>query len=275
VSSGPTTIRRYDRLNQILIGANVNGRNTNEVVQELQAGIAQLNLPKDITTSFVGQQQQQNEGFSALLVAMGLSVLFVYMVLASQFGSLSQPLVIMLAMPFSLIGAFVALRLTGQALSVLSMIGLIMLMGLVVKNSILLVDFTKRLQRVGMDKHTALERAGMIRVRPILMTTLALIGGAIPSAIGIGAGAELRRPLAVVVLGGVLTSLILTLLVVPTAYSLLEGLNARLRRLFGRQTYTVAPAQALAGAAVGSGAATREPTRHNSTMETQCRSSGA
>ncbi len=113
----------------------MSGRNTNEVVQELQAGIAQLNLANDITTSFVGQQASQNEGFSALLIAMALSVLFVYMVLASQFGSLSQPLVIMLAMPFSLIGAFLALRLTGQDLSLLSMIGLIMLMGLVVKNS--------------------------------------------------------------------------------------------------------------------------------------------
>ncbi len=275
VSSGPTTIRRYDRLNQILIGANVRGRNTNEVVQELSASIAQLNLPKDITTSFVGQQQQQNEGFTTLFIAMALSVLFVYMVLASQFGSLSQPLVIMLAMPFSLIGAFLALLLTGLALGLPSMIGLIMLMGLVVKNSILLVDFTKRLQRSGLDKHAALERAGMIRVRPILMTTLALIGGAIPSAIGIGAGAELRRPLAVVVLGGVLTSLVLTLLVVPTVYSLLEGLNARLRRLFRRQTYTVALAQALAGVAVGSGAATREPAEHDGSMETHRRPSGA
>jgi hydrophobic/amphiphilic exporter-1 (mainly G- bacteria), HAE1 family len=192
-------------------------------------------------------------------------VLFVYMVLASQFGSLSIPLVIMLAMPFSLIGAFLALRLTGLDLSLLSMIGLIMLMGLVVKNSILLVDFAKRLQGVGMDKHTALERAGMIRVRPIMMTTLALVGGAIPSAIGIGEGAELRRPLAVVIIGGVLTSLVLTLLVVPTAYSLLEGFNARMGRLFRPQPKTSAPALALAGAAAGSGA-TREPARHNGTM---------
>jgi HAE1 family hydrophobic/amphiphilic exporter-1 len=274
VSSGPTTIRRYDRLNQILIGANVNGRNTNEVVQELQAGIAQLNLSSDITTSFVGQQQQQNEGFSTLLIAMGLSVLFVYMVLASQFGSLSQPLVIMLAMPFSLIGAFLALRLTGLDLSLLSMIGLIMLMGLVVKNSILLVDFAKRLQRTGMDKHTALERAGMIRVRPIMMTTLALVGGAIPSAIGVGEGAELRRPLSVVVIGGVLTSLVLTLLVVPTAYSLLEGLNARLNRLFRRQPKTSAPTLALAGAAAGNGT-THQPTRRDGAMESYTRPNGA
>jgi hydrophobic/amphiphilic exporter-1 (mainly G- bacteria), HAE1 family len=271
VSSGPTTIRRYDRLNQILIGANVGSRNANEVVQELQAGIAQLNLPNDITTSFVGQQASQNEGFSALLIAMALSVLFVYMVLASQFGSLSVPLVIMLAMPFSLIGAFLALRLTGLDLSLLSMIGLIMLMGLVVKNSILLVDFAKQLQRVGMDKHTALERAGMIRLRPILMTTLALVGGAIPSAIGIGEGVELRRPLAVVIIGGVLTSLVLTMLVVPTAYSLLEGFNTRLGRLFRRQS---APALALAGAAAGSGT-THEPARHDSAMENHSRPSGA
>jgi len=263
VSSGPTSIRRYDRLNQILIGANVDGRNANEVVQELQAGIAQLNVPNDITISFVGQQASQNEGFSTLLIAMALSVLFVYMVLASQFGSLSVPLVIMLAMPFSLIGAFLALRLFNLELSLLSMIGLIMLMGLVVKNSILLVDFAKRLQSVGMDKHTALERAGMIRVRPIMMTTLALVGGAIPSAIGLGEGTELRRPLAVVIMGGVLTSLVLTLLVVPTAYSLLEGLNARLGRLFRREP-RLAPQTALvlAGAAAGAGAA-HEPARRD------------
>jgi hydrophobic/amphiphilic exporter-1 (mainly G- bacteria), HAE1 family len=180
----------------------------------------------------------------------------------------------MLAMPFSLIGAFLALRLTGLDLSLLSMIGLIMLMGLVVKNSILLVDFAKQLQRVGMDKHTALERAGMIRLRPILMTTLALVGGAIPSAIGIGEGVELRRPLAVVIIGGVLTSLVLTMLVVPTAYSLLEGFNARLSRLFRRQPKTSAPALALAGAAAGNGT-THEPARHDSAMENHSRPSGA
>jgi HAE1 family hydrophobic/amphiphilic exporter-1 len=274
VASGPTSIRRYDRLNRIVIGANVNGRNANEVVQELQAGIAKLNLPNDITTSFVGQQASQNEGFSTLLIAMALSILFVYMVLASQFGSLSIPLVIMLAMPFSLIGAFLALRLFNLDLSLLSMIGLIMLMGLVVKNSILLVDFTKRLQGLGMDKHTALERAGMIRVRPIMMTTLALVGGAIPSAIGLGEGAELRRPLAVVVMGGVLTSLILTLLVVPTAYSLLEAVNARLGRLFRQQPKISAPTLALAGAAAGSGA-TQEHARHNGTSNGKVRPGGA
>jgi hypothetical protein len=148
-------------------------------------------------------------------------------------------------------------------------------MGLVVKNSILLVDFARRLQRVGMDKHTALERAGMIRLRPILMTTLALVGGAIPSAIGIGEGVELRRPLAVVIIGGVLTSLVLTMLVVPTAYSLMEGLNARMGRLFRREPGLAAqPALALAGVVAGTGV-THEPARRDAAMEHSTRPSGA
>ena len=143
--------------------------------------------------SFVGFAQSQNEGFTTLFIAMGLSILFVYMVLASQFGSFLQPFVIMLAMPFSFIGAFLALRLTGIELSIFGMIGLIMLLGLVVKNSILLVDFTNRLISAGMDKNTALGRAGAIRLRPILMTTIALVVGSLPSAIGFGEGAEIRR----------------------------------------------------------------------------------
>src|SRR5262249_2148345 len=174
------------------------------------------------------------------------------------------------------IGAFLALLLTGQDLSMLSMIGLIMLMGLVVKNSILLIDFAKRLQRTGMDKHAALQRAGMIRVRPIMMTTLALICGAIPSAIGIGWGAERRRPLSVVVIGGVLTSFILTLLVVPTAYSLLEGVRARLSQLFRRQPGMAAPQPALAlpGAAAGN-STSHQPGQHDGALQTYFRPSGS
>jgi len=248
LTGGPTSIRRYDRQNQILIGANVQGRNVSEVQQELAAGIKQLNLPSDVTVSFVGFAQSQNEGFTTLFIAMGLSVLFVYMVLASQFGSFLQPLVIMLAMPFSFIGAFLALRLTNIELSIFGMIGLIMLLGLVVKNSILMVDFTNRLIRAGMDKNTALGRAGAIRLRPILMTTIALVVGSLPSAIGLGEGAEIRRALSVVVIGGLITSMFLTLLVVPTAYSLLESVTRRVSNLFRRRT-PLQPAVATAGSA--------------------------
>jgi HAE1 family hydrophobic/amphiphilic exporter-1 len=255
LTGGPTSIRRYDRQNQVLIGANVQGRNVSEVQQELDAGIKQLNLPPDVTVSFVGFAQSQNEGFTTLFIAMGLSILFVYMVLASQFGSFLQPFVIMLAMPFSFIGAFLALRLTNIELSIFGMIGLIMLLGLVVKNSILMVDFTNRLISAGMDKDTALGRAGAIRLRPILMTTIALVVGSLPAAIGLGEGAEIRRALSVVVIGGLITSMFLTLLVVPTAYSLLESATRRVGNLFRRR----APLQSAAAGAAASDATPRPP----------------
>lgn len=265
LATSPTTIRRYDRLNQVLIGANVVDRNLLEVQRDIEQRINEVKpslpteLANDITISFTGQTQQTQEGFGTLLVAMGLSVLFVYMVLASQFGSFLQPLVIMLAMPFSFIGAFIALLLTGIELDITGMIGLIMLLGLVTKNSILLVDFTNRLRRAGLDKHLALERSGAIRLRPILMTTSALVVGALPVALGIhvfgsGEGTEFRRGLAIVLIGGLLTSMFLTLLVVPVAYSLLDSATTRLKGLFrrrqpaARETPADAPVLAYAGA---------------------------
>jgi HAE1 family hydrophobic/amphiphilic exporter-1 len=235
----PTTIRRYDRLNQLLIGANLEGRNLTDVSNELQPKIDDLGIPGDIVLTYQGTLQQTNEGFGSLYLAMGLSVLFVYMVLASQFGSFTQPLVIMMAMPFSFIGAFMALRIFGVDLDITGMIGLIMLLGVVVKNSILLVDFTNRLRRVGVEKHQALRLAGAIRLRPILMTSAALIAGAIPTALGIhifgnGGGSEFRRGLALVLIGGITTSTVLTLLVVPTVYSLLDSVVTRFMGLFRR-----------------------------------------
>jgi HAE1 family hydrophobic/amphiphilic exporter-1 len=246
VSSSPTTIRRYDRQNQILIGANVIGRNVNEVQLEIAKKLeaTQKTLPpefaRDLTVTFVGQASQQTEGFGALFIAMGLSVLFVYMVLASQFGSFLQPFVIMLAMPFSFIGAFVALLITGIELDITGMIGLIMLLGLVTKNSILLVDFTNRLRQAGIEKNLAIEVSGGVRLRPILMTTLAIVAGSIPTAAGIhlfgsGDGGEFRKGLATVLIGGLITSMFLTLLVVPTAYSLLESATRRTQNLFRRR----------------------------------------
>jgi hydrophobic/amphiphilic exporter-1 (mainly G- bacteria), HAE1 family len=249
LTTGPTTIRRYNRLTEVLIGANVVDRNINEVRQELQARLDQIELPENVEVGFVGEVEDQQEGFATLLVAMGLSILFVYMVLASQFGSFFQPFVIMLAMPFSFIGSFLALRLVGLELDIFGMIGLIMLMGLVVKNSILLVDFTNRLRQGGMTKHDALEHAGAIRLRPILMTALSLIAGSLPIAIGLGEGSEVRRGLSIVVIGGMVTSTLLTLLVVPTAYSLLEGITRRVGGLFRRKTPPPAPVAVAGGGA--------------------------
>ncbi|GAB4194711.1 MAG: efflux RND transporter permease subunit [Roseiflexaceae bacterium] len=256
--SSPATIRRYDRLNQILIGANVVDRTLTDVQREVQVGIDQFRatLPpevnRDLIIGFTGNVAQQQEGFGSLFIAMGLSVLFVYMVLASQFGSFLQPIVIMMAMPFSFIGAFVALLMTGIALDITGMIGLIMLLGLVTKNSILLVDFTNQLRRAGMDKHQAIERAGAIRLRPILMTTLALVAGALPTAFGLhifasGEGTEFRRGLAIVLIGGLLTSMVLTLLVVPIAYSLLDSITTRSMGWLRRST----PAEPAPAGAMG------------------------
>lgn len=242
IDSSPITIQRYDRLNQAIVGANLaNGININDATAALLNKIKQQTPPPTtMITGLVGTAQQQQDGFGSLFLAMGLSVLFVYMVLASQFGSFTQPLIIMMAMPFSFIGAFLALRLTNIPLDITGMIGLILLLGLVVKNSILLVDFTNRLRRAGLAKNTAIQVAGAIRLRPILMTTMALVAGSLPVAIGIhlvgtGQGSEFRRGLAVVLIGGLLTSVLLTLLVVPTVYSLLEGLTERLTGAWSRR----------------------------------------
>jgi HAE1 family hydrophobic/amphiphilic exporter-1 len=164
------------------------------------------------------------EGFTSLLIAMGLSVLFIYMVLASQFNSFWQPLVIMIAIPFSFVGAFIALRLLNLDLDILGMIGLVLLLGLVVKNSLLMVDVANRLRSEGKERDPALARAGALRLRAILMTALTLIAGNLPIAIGLGEGTSVRRGLSVVVIGGMISATLLTLLILPTAYSLVEAL---------------------------------------------------
>ncbi|NOK63336.1 MAG: hypothetical protein GFH27_549361n29 [Chloroflexi bacterium AL-W] len=241
VASAPTNIRRSNLQNEIIVGANAaEGLNSTELQAQLSAAVAQLDLPNGVFVSYGGEQQDLLEGFETLFIAMAFSVLCVYIVLASQFGSFLQPLVIMLAMPFSFLGAFVALSISGLPLDITGLIGLILLMGLVVKNSILLIDFTNKLRASGLDKHTALERAGAIRLRPILMTALSVIGAAIPVAFGIhffssGEGSEFRRGLGVVVMGGMISSTLLTLLVVPAAYSLLDSSIQGVRKLFKRE----------------------------------------
>ncbi len=221
-ASGPTALERLNREPKISVGANVLGRAQQSVADDIQARINQLQLPPGVTVQFGGQVQQFNESFQSLFISLLLSVVFVYMVLASQFGSFTQPLVMMLALPLSLLGAFLALLLTHTPFDMTAMIGIVMLFGLVTKNSILLVDFANRLRKGGMARDQALLAAGPIRLRPVLMTSLALILGSLPVALGLGAGGSFRQPLALVVIGGLITSTILTLLLVPTAYALLD-----------------------------------------------------
>jgi HAE1 family hydrophobic/amphiphilic exporter-1 len=231
LSSSPTTIRRADQQTEVIIGGNNVGRNITEVQQEMQATLASVETPPNVQVVFGGSTEDMAESFRTILIAMGLSVIFVYMVLASQFASFLQPFVIMLAMPLSFLGAFMALSLTGITLDIISMIGMVLLLGLVTKNSILLVDFTNRLFAAGLEKHAAITHASVVRLRPILMTSIAILCGNLPAAIGFGEGAEIRRGLAVVVIGGLITSTLLTLLIVPVAYSLLQSALARVEQL--------------------------------------------
>ena len=163
--------------------------------------------------------------FSNMLQTLALAIIFIYLILASQFGSFLHPFAIMLSLPLSLVGVALALLATGDTLNMMSMIGLIMLMGLVTKNAILLIDFTNQARAAGTPRDEALIKAGSTRLRPIVMTTLAMIFGMLPLAFAIGAGAEMRAPMARAVIGGLITSTLLTLVVVPVVYTYLDGLR--------------------------------------------------
>lgn len=248
-ASGPTQILREDQQREIIVGANSAGRTDNEVVQDIRKRLEGVTLPDGVTLSFGGQTEQMQKSFSSLLTAMLLAVIFVYMVLASQFGSFTQPLVIMLALPLSFVGAFLGLFLTNKPMDMMAMIGMIMLMGLVTKNSIMLVDFTNQARERGLPRDEALMEAGPLRLRPIIMTTLALIVGMFPVALGIGAGGGFRATMAIAVIGGLITSTLLTLLLVPAAYGLMDDVVNFLKnpRLSLKRRFRRVPAGKEAG----------------------------
>jgi len=222
------TISRKNRERAIGVFANVaQGSSQEQALKEVER-LAKEILPDGYRVVFSGTSKTFQESFSSLNFALILGVFVAYMILASQFNSFLHPFTVLLALPFSLTGAFIALKLGGYSLSIYSMIGLILLMGIVKKNSILLVDFTNRRRREGgLGVDAALLEACPIRLRPILMTSFATIAAAIPPALGYGPGAETRIPMALVVIGGVFLSTLLTLLVVPCAYSLMAPLESR------------------------------------------------
>jgi HAE1 family hydrophobic/amphiphilic exporter-1 len=222
------TISRKNRERAIGVFANVaQGASQEQAIKEVER-LAKEILPDGYRVVFSGTSKTFQESFSSLTFALILGVFIAYMILASQFNSFLHPFTVLLALPFSLTGAFIALKLGGYSLSIYSMIGLILLMGIVKKNSILLVDFTNNRRRLGgLGVNEALLEACPIRLRPILMTSFATIAAAIPPALGYGPGAETRIPMALVVIGGVLFSTFLTLLVVPCAYSLMAPLESR------------------------------------------------
>ena len=223
---GASQINRKDLRREVLVGANAYGRPAGDLGTELNTALKKIELPPGYRFVTGGSTKDIQETLGYAATALALAVIFIYLILASQFGSFLQPIAIMVSLPLSLIGVFLALLITGSTLNIFSIIGFIMLMGLVTKNAILLVDFINQSLREGKSRNEAIFAAGNVRLRPILMTTLAMIFGMLPLALGLGEGGEQRSPMAHAVIGGLITSTLLTLLVVPVVYTYLDDLSA-------------------------------------------------
>ena len=219
---GPAEIRRADGSRIARITANVDDRDLGSVSDEIRAALEGMSWPSGYDWRLGGQQEEMSTSFDSMKLAFGLAVFMVYLVMASQFESLLHPFVILFSVPFAVIGVLATMWLFGVTVSVVSLIGFILLAGIVVNDAIVLVDYANRLRRDGLGKIEALITAGRVRLRPILMTTATTVFGLLPMAIGLGEGAELRTPMALTVIGGLVTSTLLTLLVVPAVYSLVD-----------------------------------------------------
>lgn len=201
--------------------ANLEGKPLGDAVSEVES-LASNVVPANLTADWTGMGDMMIESFGYMAQALILALILVYLILAAQFESLVHPFTIMMAVPLSLAGAFGALLLFGMSLNIFSMIGLIMLMGLVTKNAVLLVDYTNTLRKTGLSRREALLKAGPVRLRPILMTTAATVFGMLPVALGTSLGGEVWAPMAIAIMGGLISSTALTLLVVPAVYDLMD-----------------------------------------------------
>jgi len=232
---GPAIIDHLNREPVVTVEMNTSGRAAGDITAEIKQRLDKMRLPAGVRYTIGGDAESQAEVFGQIFSALGLAVLLMYLILVVQFGSFIDPVAILMSLPLSLIGVMLALSITGMTINIMSLIGVILLMGIVAKNAILLIDFAKwaREER-GVPLREALIEAGAIRLRPILMTTFALIAGMIPVALGRGEGAQFRAPLGVAVIGGVITSTFLTLLVIPTGYEILDEWRHALMRRLGR-----------------------------------------
>jgi HAE1 family hydrophobic/amphiphilic exporter-1 len=246
LSQGTSTnqVNRLSMQRSIQITANTQGRSTGEVSADIKALLAQLPFPPGYGYTFSGATKNMQESFAYAVQALAMGIIFIYMILASQFRSFLQPVALMTSLPLTLIGVVLALLMFGSRMSMFSVIGIVMLMGLVTKNAILLVDFANR-ARMGhsddgtllspMPREQALLEAARVRLRPILMTTLAMVFGMVPLAFALSEGSEQRAPMGQAVIGGVITSSLLTLVVVPVAYCYMDDLAAWAKRRWGRR----------------------------------------
>jgi hydrophobic/amphiphilic exporter-1 (mainly G- bacteria), HAE1 family len=222
LDKGPAEIQHLGGKRTITVSANAQGRASGEVTADAMAMARAIDFPNGFGITLGGASRSQQEVFSEMFTALLMGIAVMYLVLVMQFGSFTAPVPVMLSLPLSLIGVVVALFVTRGTLNLMSFIGVIMLMGLVAKNAILLLDCARKEEKQGVNREEALMHAGRVRLRPILMTTFALIAGMMPVAIGVGEGGEFYRPMAVAIIGGTITSTLLTLLVIPTFYDSIE-----------------------------------------------------
>jgi len=235
VQEGPVEVRRHNRARSIRLFANTApGASLGEAMAKLDKWAAEIGIepPYELVTQ--GQAESAAEGARDIMFALGLAAVSIYMILASLFNSITHPFTIMMSAPLSFIGGFLALKVAGMSLDMMSGMGLLVLMGLVMKNGILLVDYTNQLREQGMSRNEAILHAGPVRMRPVLMTSAALVFGLLPLALSDATGAEFRAPMAVIVIGGLVTSTLLTLVVVPVFYTLVDGATEWTRGLRGR-----------------------------------------
>jgi len=230
LSTSFASITRYDRLRQVELSTNVEGIAVGDFLTKYTDMYKTMDIPKGVIVQQGGMNEMMMEGFTNLVIALLMGILFMYLVMTMQFESFLDPIAIMFSLPMALIGAVLGLFIGGSELSILSLIGIILLMGLVAKNGILLIDFTKQRRSEGLSVKEALIEAGAVRLRPIMMTSLAMIFAMIPVAIGTGGGSEMRAPMGHAVIGGLITSTLLTLFVVPMVYSLLDDIKKKFRR---------------------------------------------
>jgi HAE1 family hydrophobic/amphiphilic exporter-1 len=224
--TGPGKIERQNRQRQITVYANLKGLALGQATAAIEKA-AKERIPATMTTDWAGMADVMKESFGYLISALLLAIIIVYLVLAAQFESFLHPFTIMLSLPLSMVGALGAIALAHSRINIMTAIGIILLMGLVTKNAILLVDYTNTLRRQGLGRRDALLKAGAVRLRPILMTTAAMIFGMVPVAVGLSEGGELRAPMAIAVIGGLITSTMLTLVVVPVAYTIIDAIAER------------------------------------------------
>jgi len=225
--AGPNEIRRENQEREVIITANLRGKKLSQVVPAIQRTITEMNLPADYRLVFGGEREEMQTSFRSLLLAFIMSMVLIYMIMAAQFESLLHPFLIMTTIPMGLVGTIILLFLTGQSINAISIIGAIVLIGIVVDNAIVEIDYINQLRRQGKDLRSAVVEGSQVRLRPIMMSSLSTIAGLLPMALGLGRGAELLQPLAIAVAGGLTSSLFLTLVLIPALYEYVEDIILR------------------------------------------------